>query len=67
MIEPTYQELKDKDIPKVSKDGVLVKIISGECMGVKSNVYTRTPTLYLDFKLETGASFVQEVGTKKKF
>ena len=67
MIEPTYQELKDKDIPKVSKDGVLVKIISGESMGVKSSVYTRTPTLYLDFKLEKGASFVQEVGTKKKF
>ena len=61
MIEPAYQELKDKDIPKVLKDGVLVKIISGQSMGVKSNVYTRTPTMYLDFTLEKGASYVQEV------
>ena len=61
MIEPAYQELLDKDIPKVSRDGVYVKIISGESMGVKSTVYTRTPTMYLDFKLDKGASFTQEV------
>ncbi|XP_072287459.1 pirin isoform X1 [Pyxicephalus adspersus] len=61
MIPPVYQELKSADIPKPSKDGVTVTVISGESMGIKSKVYTRTPTLYLDFKLEKGAKHIQEV------
>ena len=35
MIEPQYQELKDKDIPKKKKDGVWVKVIAGESMDIK--------------------------------
>ena len=35
MTAPTYQELLDKDIPKVKKDGVWVKVIAGESMGIK--------------------------------
>ena len=35
MIDPAYQELKDDDIPKTEKDGVQVKVIAGESMGVK--------------------------------
>ncbi|KAM8975494.1 pirin [Pelodytes ibericus] len=61
MIPPQYQELKNSEIPKPSKDGVTVAVISGESMGIKSKVYTRTPTLYLDFKLEKGAKFTQPV------
>lgn len=61
MIAPQYQELKCEEIPKPSKDGVTVAVISGESMGVKSKVYTRTPTLYLDFKIEKGAKHNQKV------
>lgn len=35
MVEPAYQELLSKDIPVVKKDGVRVKVIAGESMGVK--------------------------------
>ena len=35
MMEPAYQELLDKDIPKTTKDGVTVKAIAGESLGVK--------------------------------
>lgn len=35
MIEPAYQELPDKDIPKSKKDGVWVKVIAGEAHGIK--------------------------------
>ncbi len=35
MVEPAYQELRDKDIPKASKDGVHVKVIAGEALGSK--------------------------------
>ncbi|XP_043929010.1 pirin isoform X2 [Protopterus annectens] len=61
MVEPQYQELKNKEVPKPSKNGVTVAVISGEALGVKSKVYTRTPTIYLDFKLEKGAKHVQPV------
>ncbi len=61
MIEPTYQELKDSQIPRSSNNGVNVKIIAGSSMGVTSSVYTRTPMMYLDFKLDPGTSFSQQV------
>lgn len=45
MVEPQYQELKGKDIPKPSKDGVTVTVISGEALGVKvGGVFTTTDT-----------------------
>ncbi|KAH9513841.1 hypothetical protein Btru_031531 [Bulinus truncatus] len=55
MIAPAYQELVDKDIPKGEKDGVKVKVIAGEAFGIKSPVYTRTPTHYLDFLMSPGS------------
>ncbi|XP_053243146.1 pirin isoform X1 [Podarcis raffonei] len=61
MIEPQYQELKKEEVPKPSQNGVSVSVISGEALGVKSKVYTRTPTLYLDFKLDKGAKHTQAV------
>ncbi|KAK2853829.1 hypothetical protein Q5P01_006490 [Channa striata] len=61
MVEPAYQELKGSDIPKPSQGGVTVAVISGEALGAKSKVFTRTPTLYLDFKLQAGAVHVQPV------
>ncbi|XP_075511535.1 pirin-like protein [Primulina tabacum] len=61
MIEPRYQELLDKEIPRVEKDGVVVKIIAGESMGVQSLVYTRTPTMFLDFTVEPNAQYHQVI------
>uniref|UniRef100_A0A672M8K7 Pirin n=1 Tax=Sinocyclocheilus grahami TaxID=75366 RepID=A0A672M8K7_SINGR len=40
MVEPQYQELKSKEIPKPSKDGVTVNVISGEALGVKCFNYS---------------------------
>ncbi|CAF1213840.1 unnamed protein product [Adineta steineri] len=64
MVEPNYQELLDKDIPRTATpDGLIqVKIIAGESMSVKSPVYTRTPTMYLDFTLKPNSPvFTQEI------
>ncbi|KAJ8774342.1 hypothetical protein K2173_011591 [Erythroxylum novogranatense] len=61
MIEPRYQELLSEDIKYAEKDGAEVRIIAGESMGVKSPVYTRTPTMYLDFTLIPGAQVHQEI------
>ncbi|KAJ4757135.1 Pirin-like protein [Rhynchospora pubera] len=55
MIEPRYQELQSKDITEAEKDGVFVRIIAGEAFGARSPVYTRTPTLYMDFTMQPGS------------
>ncbi|EEC76516.1 hypothetical protein EE612_021629 [Oryza sativa] len=61
MIEPRYQELMSKDISCAEKDGVEVKIIAGEAFGVRSPVYTRTPTMYMDFTMQPGSQLHQPI------
>ncbi|KAF9345797.1 hypothetical protein BGX26_002732, partial [Mortierella sp. AD094] len=62
MCEPQYQELLDKEIPRATpEDGVIIKVIAGESYGVQSKIYTRTPTMYLDFKLEKNKNVVQTI------
>uniref|UniRef100_A0A6V7QRT3 Pirin-like protein n=1 Tax=Ananas comosus var. bracteatus TaxID=296719 RepID=A0A6V7QRT3_ANACO len=61
MIEPKYQELQSKDISRAEKDGVEVRIIAGEAFGVRSPVYTRTPTMYMDFTVNPGAQLQQPI------
>ncbi|KAK7097970.1 pirin-like isoform X2 [Littorina saxatilis] len=61
MMEPKYQELIAKDIPQATKEGVTVKVIAGEAFGIKSQVYTRTPTAYLDFKMQKGSHLSQPI------
>jgi len=61
MCNPSYQELLDKDIPRTTRDGVTVKVIAGESMGIKSPVITKTPTMYLDFSLEPNSTVIQNV------
>ena len=62
MIEPAYQDLKDSDIPRANPEpGVEVKIIAGESFGIKSSVFTRTPTMIMDFKLEKEKKVEQKI------
>ncbi|KAL8486939.1 hypothetical protein ACS0TY_023579 [Phlomoides rotata] len=61
MIEPRYQELRKDEIPSAEKDGVEVRVIAGESMGVHSPVYTRTPSMFLDFVLKPNSQFHQSV------
>ncbi|KAK1297314.1 hypothetical protein QJS10_CPB15g01552 [Acorus calamus] len=61
MIEPKYQELQSNDIAFISRDGVEVRVIAGESMGARSPVYTRTPTMYLDFTLSPSAHIRQPI------
>uniref|UniRef100_A0A453MHE6 Pirin-like protein n=1 Tax=Aegilops tauschii subsp. strangulata TaxID=200361 RepID=A0A453MHE6_AEGTS len=61
MIEPRYQELESKDISQAEKHGVKVRIIAGEAFGVRSPVYTRTPTMYMDFTMQPGSQLHQPI------
>ncbi|KAL9268839.1 Pirin-like protein [Drosera capensis] len=61
MCEPSYQELSSREIKRAEKDGVKVRVIAGEGMGIHSPVFTRTPATYLDFTLQPGASVSQPI------
>lgn len=57
MSKPDYQELLAKDIPTAhSPDGkVSAKVVAGECFGVKSPIFSKTPTMYLDVTMQPNA------------
>ncbi|TMW84683.1 hypothetical protein EJD97_024630 [Solanum chilense] len=61
MIQPRYQEIQSESIAEVTKDGIKVRIIAGESLGAKSAIYTRTPTMYLDFTLKQGSHLQQPI------
>ncbi|XP_040989964.1 pirin-like protein [Juglans microcarpa x Juglans regia] len=63
MIEPRYQEIQSKHIAEAVRDGIKVRVIAGEALGTKSPIYTRTPTMYMDFTLKPGAHLQQPIPT----
>lgn len=63
MIEPRYQEIASKDIAEAAKEGVKVRVIAGEALGIRSPVHTATPTMYLDVTLKPGAHLEHPIPT----
>lgn len=63
MINPRYQEIPGSQIPKAtSADGlVMVNVIAGEAMGEKAVIETRTPIIYLHYKIKPGGAVTQKV------
>lgn len=53
--------MNSREIAEASKDGVEVRVIAGESLGIKSPIYTRTPTMFLDFTLKPGAKIRQPI------
>jgi len=63
MINPRYQEIPSTKIPKAtSADGLVsASVIAGEAMGEKAVIETRTPIIYLHYRLWPGAVATQQV------
>ena len=61
MTAPHYQELKAAQIPEAIEDGVRVKVVAGESLGIRGPIQSRTPILYLHVTLGAGATFSQRV------
>jgi redox-sensitive bicupin YhaK (pirin superfamily) len=63
MMTPRYQEIPNSQIPNAtSSDGlVTVRVIAGEAMGVKAVIETRTPIIYLHYKIAPGGAATQRV------
>ncbi len=62
-IKPRYQEIPSSRIPKAtSADGLVsVTVIAGEAMGEKAVIETRTPIIYLHYRIEPGGVATQRV------
>ena len=70
MMKPRYQEISHDQIPKAtSADGlVTVSVIAGEAMGEKAVIETRTPIIYLHYRIKPGGVISQHVpGTFSAF
>src|SRR5437016_13583354 len=63
MMNPRYQEIPNSQIPKTtSADGlVTVSVIAGEAMGEKAVIETRTPIIYLHYRIKPGGAATQQV------
>src|SRR5258707_359224 len=63
MMKPRYQEIPASQIPKaMSADGlVTVSVIAGEAMGAKAVVETRTPIIYLHYRIKPGGAATPQV------
>ena len=63
MIKPRYQEISSSQIPKAtSADGlVTVSVIAGEAMGRKAVIETRTPIVYVHYRIKPGGAAIQGV------
>ncbi len=63
MIKPRYQEIPSSRIPKAtSADGLVsVSVIAGEAMGEKAVIETRTPIIYLHYRIKPGGMVNQLV------
>ena len=63
MMAPRYQEISNSQIPKAaSADGlVMVSVIAGEAMGQRAVIKTRTPIIYLHYRIKPGGAATQKM------
>ncbi len=63
MTKPRYQEIPGAQIPKATSDDglVTVSVIAGEAMGQQAVIETRTPILYLHYRIKAGGIAKQDV------
>ena len=63
LMKPRYQEIPGAQIPRAtSADGlVTVNVIAGEALGEKAVIETRTPIVYLHYRIQPGGVAVQPV------
>ena len=63
LMPPRYQEISSSQIPKATSVDrlVMVSVIAGEAMGEKAVVETRTPIIYLHYRIKPGGAATQKV------
>jgi quercetin 2,3-dioxygenase len=57
MVEPRYQHLSPEMMPVFQKEGLVVRVISGEYQGVKGPAQNWVPAHYFDCEVSKGEAF----------
>jgi redox-sensitive bicupin YhaK (pirin superfamily) len=57
-VEPQFQHVPAHQVPGLHFERAELRVLVGEAWGLKSPVRTLSPTLYLDIRLESGATLV---------
>ncbi len=61
MMEPRYQEIPSESSPTLQKDGVWIRVVAGECMGVQSSIDTMVPIEYIHVRMDKMANLVKKI------
>lgn len=61
MSAPRYQDLRAREVPKRSEDGVVVRVFSGTSGDVTSPTKTHVPVTMLDVEMKRDATFKHEL------
>ena len=61
MMQPRYQEIPAEKSPITEKNGVWVRVIAGECLGLKSSIDTMVPIEYIHAKMDKNLLLEKEI------
>lgn len=61
MMQPRYQEVPANKSPTKERNGVWVRVIAGECLGIRSTINTMVPIEYIHVKMRGNTSFEKEI------
>src|SRR5664279_4388550 len=53
---PSFQHVASRDLPTIRRDGVTLKIVTGEAFGLKSPVEVFSPIFYVDARFAAGTA-----------
>tara|TARA_B100001146_G_scaffold115333_1_gene101632 strand:- start:521 stop:1261 length:741 start_codon:yes stop_codon:yes gene_type:complete len=61
MMQPRYQEIPAEKSPTTEKDGVWVRVVAGECLGLQSSIDTMVPIEYIHVKMDENSTLEKEI------
>ena len=61
MMQPRYQEIPAEKSPTTEKDGVWVRVVAGECLGLQSSIDTMVPIEYIHAKMDENSTLEKEI------
>ena len=61
MMEPRYQEIPAENSPTTEKDGVWVRVVAGECLGLQSSIDTKVRIEYIHAKMDVNSTLEKEI------
>ena len=61
MIKPRYQEIPANQSPTTEKNGVWIRVIAGDCLGLKSSIDTMVPIEFIHVKMKEKSNLEKEI------